>query len=262
MLSSWHPAPRYLQSVLNGIWTVRSNGTQVQAKVLPDATPYLVFQRDGSRLFSSDNNGARWFQSSLSGPRTKAFEIQLAPLSEIFIVQLNCTGGLPVLGIPMQEVTDVCEDLNCVVDHSLQIDELSDRFLSATTHSSCIQLLESWLSERVGLATDSQVKNVVTEMKEHGGVRGVSALASHVGLSRRHLGRLVRENVGLPPKLLEKIIRFDRAVQLARMRPLLTLPQIAISAGYADQSHMNRDFKQFAAITPYHVQTDAGEMVW
>ncbi|MEO1529699.1 MAG: helix-turn-helix domain-containing protein [Planctomycetota bacterium] len=262
MQACWHPASQQLEHVLKGIWTIESNDKSVQAKVLPDATPYLVFQRDGSRLISSDNDGDTWSQASLSGPRTKAFEIQLAPSSQIFIVQLNCTGGLPVLGLPMDHVTDRCEDLTRVVDRSFQIEELSDRFLNSPCNVSCIRLFESWLNKRASEAINPQVQDAVTEMKECGGLRGVSTLATHVGVSRRHLGRLVRENIGLAPKLLEKIIRFDRAVQLTRIRPILALPQIAISAGYADQSHMNRDFMQLAGITPREVQKDAGHLVW
>ena len=57
-----------------------------------------------------------------------------------------------------------------------------------------------------------------------------------------------REQVGVPPKLLARILRFQRAVALSRHRPRLGRDRHR--CGYYDQAHLIRDFHQFAGSSP------------
>ena len=69
--------------------------------------------------------------------------------------------------------------------------------------------------------------------------RPVSALAGEVGLSERQLRRRFDVAVGYGPKQLGRVFRFQRLLDLihaAHGRPGWS--QLAIAAGYADQSHM------------------------
>ena len=84
----------------------------------------------------------------------------------------------------------------------------------------------------------------------HGAI-GVSALCTELGCSRRHLTRRFGEEVGLPPKALARVLRFRRVLALVQ-RPGGTarFAQIAAEAGYYDQPHLNRDFRDLAGCTP------------
>jgi AraC-like DNA-binding protein len=76
----------------------------------------------------------------------------------------------------------------------------------------------------------------------------VAELASEIGCSRRHLTDGFREQVGVSPKLLARILRFQRAVALVGRGP--GWAEIAARCGYYDQAHMVRDFQQFAGAAP------------
>ena len=76
----------------------------------------------------------------------------------------------------------------------------------------------------------------------------VASLAEEVGWSRRHLAARFREHVGLPPKALARILRFERAAE--RLRRGADLADAALDSGYYDQAHFNRDFRAFAGLTP------------
>ncbi len=78
----------------------------------------------------------------------------------------------------------------------------------------------------------------------------VTALASELGWSRRRLGAAFRDQVGLPPKLLARILRFDRVVARLRTQDPERWADVAYDAGYYDQAHFNRDFRELAGITP------------
>ncbi len=80
----------------------------------------------------------------------------------------------------------------------------------------------------------------------------VDEVAREVGYSRRRLGELFAAEVGHGPKTVQRLARFDaarRAVPLAAARgaPLAT---VAAAAGYCDQSHLVREFRQYAGLSP------------
>ena len=79
----------------------------------------------------------------------------------------------------------------------------------------------------------------------------VEALARRIGYSRQHLGRRFRAEVGIGPKELARVARIQRAVAgLQCGRPALPLADLAARAGYFDQAHMDRDFRQLVGVTP------------
>ena len=68
------------------------------------------------------------------------------------------------------------------------------------------------------------------------------------GLSPFHLARLFAGAYGLPPHKYLEGLRVDRArALLAAGRPLA---EVALAAGFASQSHLNRSFKRILGITP------------
>ena len=74
-------------------------------------------------------------------------------------------------------------------------------------------------------------------------------ICDRLGRSRRHLAVRFREQVGLPPKTVGRIMRFDRAVSLLA-REDAELAGVAFECGYYDQAHLNRDFREFAGVSP------------
>jgi AraC-like DNA-binding protein len=76
----------------------------------------------------------------------------------------------------------------------------------------------------------------------------VDTLAAELGCSRRYLVAGFREQVGVPPKTLARILRFHRAVGMMGSGP--GWAEIALSCGYYDQAHLIRDFNQFAGSSP------------
>lgn len=77
----------------------------------------------------------------------------------------------------------------------------------------------------------------------------LSDLARECGLSISHFTRAFRQTTGLPPHrwLLQR--RVERAQELLR-NPSLTLPEIALACGFADQSHFTRVFSATTGLSP------------
>ncbi|PZS20775.1 MAG: AraC family transcriptional regulator [Pseudonocardiales bacterium] len=86
-----------------------------------------------------------------------------------------------------------------------------------------------------------------------GGRLPVRALASAVGYSERHLTNQFRTELGLRPKAAARVIRFDRARRDLQRDPSsgpVLIAEVAARHGYYDQSHLVRDFVDFAGCAP------------
>jgi transcriptional regulator GlxA family with amidase domain len=87
-------------------------------------------------------------------------------------------------------------------------------------------------------------------MRASGGRASIGALARELGWSHRRLIARFREQLGLPPKTLARILRFERVSELLRDTEEPRLAEVAFDCGYYDQAHLNRDFREFAGTTP------------
>jgi AraC-like DNA-binding protein len=56
--------------------------------------------------------------------------------------------------------------------------------------------------------------------------------------------------VGLTPKRYARVLRFNSLIEGLALKPASDWAQVAADAGYADQSHLIREFKRLAGITP------------
>lgn len=76
----------------------------------------------------------------------------------------------------------------------------------------------------------------------------IAAIAGEVGWSPRHLGERFRAEFGQTPKTTARVLRFAESHRLvSERRPLA---EVAAACGYADQSHLNREWLRLAGTSP------------
>lgn len=78
----------------------------------------------------------------------------------------------------------------------------------------------------------------------------IAELERRAGVTARHLERLFNEVVGLTPKKLSVILRFDKARRALFWNPKADLTDVAHDLGYYDHSHFIRDFRALFGMTP------------
>ncbi|MHB8465643.1 MAG: helix-turn-helix domain-containing protein [Acidimicrobiales bacterium] len=78
--------------------------------------------------------------------------------------------------------------------------------------------------------------------------RSVDEAAAALGVTGRHLRRIVLAEVGLAPKVYQQVVRLQRFVRAVDAGA--PLAAAAAAAGYADQPHLTRDIRRFAGLTP------------
>ncbi|MCB9610961.1 MAG: AraC family transcriptional regulator [Sandaracinus sp.] len=78
----------------------------------------------------------------------------------------------------------------------------------------------------------------------------VDALARAVDVSPRHVERLFARHLGIAPKTLARVVRFQNALRRLMKDPGVPLATVAAETGYFDQAHFVRDFKRMSGGVP------------
>jgi AraC-like DNA-binding protein len=173
-------------------------------------------------------------------------------------VYFSPLGARRFFGMPMGELTRQVVELEDLIGRS-EAAELAERLHDAPGWPARLALLEKVVAARVLAAPPlpAELEWAWRRLLETDGAVPVAALAGELGWSRRHMSATVARELGMPPKALARILRFERAV--ARLREGAGLAEVALDSGYYDQAHFNRDFKQFTGVTPtrYALTTSA-----
>jgi AraC-like DNA-binding protein len=113
-------------------------------------------------------------------------------------------------------------------------------------------LLDRFIAARFeqARAPHETVRQVWDGLMKHRGAVSVAALAKDADISRRHLAKLFRAEIGETPKTMARILRFEHARNMAKRVPRLGWADLAYAAGYADQAHLVREFRELSGLSP------------
>jgi AraC-like DNA-binding protein len=189
----------------------------------------------------------RSYGSFVAGLHETAAITEHAGVSHGVQAYLTPLGAEKLFRTPMGELANGSADLTDLLDDA---DELAERLYETPGWPARLALLEAYIERRVADAPPAprEIEWSWQRLLRSDGAVPVAELAEEVGWSRRHLAARFREHVGLPPKALARILRFERAAE--RLRRGADLSDAALDSGYYDQAHFNRDFKAFAGVTP------------
>ncbi|RIQ34880.1 helix-turn-helix domain-containing protein [Jiangella rhizosphaerae] len=164
-------------------------------------------------------------------------------------VDLTPLGAHRLLGLAGDDLRHGSVRLSDVVGRR-DADDLVGRLVEAPDWASRFALADAFLLRRAQAAptVDPEVGWAWERLCRTGGRLRVGTLAAEVGWSRRHLAGRFRRQVGLGPKEAARVLRFARAVRLLGTAP--SLSDLAADLGYADHSHLVREFRALAGCPP------------
>jgi AraC-like DNA-binding protein len=129
-------------------------------------------------------------------------------------------------------------------------DLLVERLHGAPGWDERFAIVDDELSRRLAAmpAPDTGVLWAWHRLRRTRGRVAVQELARELGWSRRRLVARFRDEVGLPPKAVARLFRFEHALQLAESGT--GWADVAREAGYYDQSHLVNEFRAITGTTP------------
>jgi AraC-like DNA-binding protein len=237
----------YLLSSLEGWTHVRGGAMRLREVPFPGVP--LILNLGPSWIVETVPGSPESHDSFLAGLHTTPSIVEGGASWACIELRLTPLGARRLLGRPMHELTNRTLDLEDLVPRA---GELTERLREADSWSTRFDLLESFLVRRLA---DSAPASPAIEwswgrLRTSHGRAPISGLAAELGWSHRRLIARFRDHVGLTPKALARVIRFDRAVGLLGRPAGESLAAVAYDCGYFDQAHMNRDFRELAGTTP------------
>lgn len=167
-------------------------------------------------------------------------------------IQINFTplGGRLFFGRPMSEFADCMVPLDDLEDRD--VGRLAERLAELNSWEARLDLAEHFVGARLARAAqaDAAIGWAFSQLLRRGGAVPIGTLAKELQWSRRRLIAGFRQEIGLPPKAVSRIIRFNAAQALAAGGQAAGWADIAAACGYADQAHLTREFSALAGCPP------------
>jgi AraC-like DNA-binding protein len=181
------------------------------------------------------------------GQFTKPFVLKFTKSTKCIGVSFQPWMGNLLFNVPAQEFTDRIIHVG-TIDSKMR---LRDKLLDANNEIAIKQQLEFYLLERLkGYKPDWISSAIAKNIINSPTTSEFKSILSSIGITRRRVEQRFLETTGLPMGLFLRKIRFQRAVNLLRLNRHLSLTRIGLKAGYYDQSHFIREFKEFAGVVP------------
>jgi AraC-like DNA-binding protein len=193
-----------------------------------------------------------WVEGRLmvAGPDESVAVTTLAPGTTATGIRFRPGAAANWLGVPMSEIVGLRIDL-CEL-WGMQAQDLADRIGAAASAAERMEELDAGLS-RLAPAMPSPAPDMELVFRLLGRTpsgAGLRAIRDRLDVSERSLRRRCHAAFGYGPKTLDRILRFQRFLRLARRPGEARLSLLAHAAGYADQAHLTREVRRLSGLSP------------
>ncbi|MDV8066357.1 helix-turn-helix transcriptional regulator [Rhodococcus sp. IEGM 1366] len=225
------------------LWTSTSSAAESTPTTIASEEPVATHRiiPDLCADFIVDSTGKAW----LVGPATVADLVTTAPGVTRWGVRINPPALRSILGTDAEIVQDTKIDFGDVLS-SRQARILADALRSTRVDATLLENL--WPS----ICPDDTAQIGYAALTASPEIR-VREVASDLGVSERHFRRTIAASTGLSPKTIQRVQRMQNVLMLARgtnTSAHMSLANLAVHAGYADQAHLSRDVQALTGVTP------------
>jgi AraC-like DNA-binding protein len=159
-------------------------------------------------------------------------------------VNLDPVAARALVGVPLHELANRTVPLEDLLREPF----LVERLAAGSNWDDRFRLLDDVFSRRLLDARPSaEVAWAWRRLRATHGTVPVGMLAEELGWSRKRIAARFRDEIGLPPKAVARLVRFERARELVGTMPW---GELAFECGFYDQSHMINEFRRITGRTP------------
>ncbi|MQY04074.1 helix-turn-helix domain-containing protein [Actinomadura macrotermitis] len=247
------PAPP-LDRFVDDVYCLTGVPRHRRVNVPPMPSAHLFLNLGGpARLWDSDPSvppavfTGGWFM----GVWTRRFLIEYPARVRLVGVHFKPWGMAPFVGVPASELRDRWVPADAVWQRSA--DRIRDRAGEAASPAAALRALEEELLSRLAETPPrglDLVRHAGGRLETSHGAVPVGALSDAAGVSGNHLAAQFKAHVGVTPKRVARIYRFAQLILSVDARRPVDWAGLAHTAGYFDQAHFSREFKDFTGHTP------------
>jgi AraC-like DNA-binding protein len=230
-------------------------------RALPDNCVELIFYCKGKLAISSlEGDEGDTFSSGVFGQAQKFRQFKTNNNFQLFGVYLYPYSFKLLFNLPVHHLRN--EKIDSETLWGLNGKVLEEQIMLSDTDYQRIQLVSDFLLERIKMTTnyDKAFVQNIKSVVDNESILSIPSFADDCNLSRRQFERKFVEFAGLTPKDFFNVNRFKNVLRQIdqRRKPLA---QIAIDAGYYDQSHFTNEFKKFSGYSPREYSVNYPEVL-
>jgi AraC-like DNA-binding protein len=222
-------------------------------KILPTATLELIINFGAPfRLYDRDDltRYALQTESWLVGLHTTYLINEPVAETHLIGVRFKPGGSAAFFRLPSSELHNQVVPADALWGGFVA--EAREQLYAAPTVAARFALLERLLLDRLLDAPRGldMVRFAVDSIADCGGALAITTLSERIGVSQKHLDAQFRRLVGVSPKTLARIYRFQQVLGSINPTRPVDWAEVAHAALYYDQSHFNKDFAAFTGFSP------------
>lgn len=223
-------------------------------RLLPNGSFALLFSLSEApiRRFAHDGDivGLALPDAAVCGAQSSYAVRDTTQPRTVLGVHFRPGGAAPLLGLPAGLITDHHVGLDAL--WGARSRELRERLVEAVTPEARFGLIERALRARLDAAPRHHpaVSHALRRMSAAPSLARIAEVRAETGYGAKRFIALFRDSVGLTPKLYCRVRRFQDAIERLARGEAVEWAEVAADAGFADQPHLNREFRAFAGLTP------------
>lgn len=232
-------------------WSVQLDAGPIPKSetILPNGNIEMIFALDGNYTVVNRQTN-KVHQAWLSGIQHQPLNISYNGKSNLIGIRFHPYGLFPFLRLPVNETVNAVEPLIDVTGKLYE--QLYERISQAASTVEVFSILDLFLLRAMDHDKVRQFKlmrEITLQLKVQP-EQPISKLAEGLGVSQRHLGRVCHDHIGVTPKLLARIFRFEKSFSYLYSQKDEENFKALIDLGFYDQSHFIKEFKRFSGMTP------------
>ncbi len=246
--AEWRPVQ--LEGLVDLIWYYQGPTVNTLKRILPTGRLELVVNLGEPYRLVSGAGTERLASCWISGLQAGPMVIAQPARQHVLGVRLKPAGAQALLPqTPLRVVSGLQVELADLVGRAAE--ELVERLAEATTAEQRLCRAAAWVERRLAGAPtlDPAIAWTAARLERSRGAVSIGALRERTGLSKARLVLTFREQIGVAPKLYARTLRFGRTAELLQGGSG-SLVDVALTAGYYDQPHMNAEFRELSGLTP------------
>ena len=165
-------------------------------------------------------------------------------------IELTVRGARALLATPSGALTDNVVGVDDLLGRRVR--GLAEQLASSAAWKQRFEILDHLLRSAVDPRGEPAPEvvhawDVLTSSRDRPSVQSVATM---VGWSRRHFTETFAREVGLPPRQLTRVLRFEQSCRVLRSMARPTMTEVALRAGYFDHAHMLHEWHALAGCRP------------
>lgn len=241
---------RDLRKYIRHYWTIENNTSEnMNYLMIPALSVDLIFYFSINPASTRSTSELVLKDIYISSVNNRLYTLPLGSGFHLFGIQFHSGYGNLFLDLPLKEVSGL-QKLEILLP--VFCSRIQEKLPSAFSDNSKISVIEDeilrvLIKNLTGNTPISADVDLISAELERSKIKQV---CERYGIHPRSLERLFNRYIGASPRQYQRIKKIQKTITNIMFNPRDTLTDIALSSGYYDQPHFNREFLHFAENPP------------